>query len=202
MSLPKKKLSIYLFPKTKQIQDTVQNQKLNPHVCFTVKYSKSISFVVKHLETKWNSFLNGRSVKIFPKAVNFATGQHPGWSTSDDKILLSEISENNEKVELEYSIISKQDLKTNSPSFAMPMVSSNHNNSSMAPQLKTPVKNQLLSATLNTQEDSNDIFNSLWLKSEDERSLSLSFLNSPAPVALKRKFQEMEDEKSKKKKIQ
>jgi hypothetical protein len=183
-----------LFPKTKQIQDIVQNQKLNPHVCVTVKYSKPISFVVKHLETKWSSFLNGRIVKIFPKAVNFATGQHPGWSTSDDKILLSEISENNEKIELEYSIIAKQDLKIYSSSpFTVPT-----NSSVVLPQMKTPVKNQHLSSTLN--EDSNDIFNSLWLKSEDERSMSLSFLNSPAPVALKRKFQEKEEEKSKKKK--
>eukprot|EP01080_Neovahlkampfia_damariscottae_P009375 gene9375-1586_t len=207
MKTAKKKLTIYLSPKTNSVQELIKKSKMNPYLCLTVKYSKPISYVVKHLETKWSSILDeNKMIKIYPKTVNFATGQHKGWSSKEDEIFLTEISESKESIQLEYSFekIKKSPQKViHENSFPLPNINS------LIP--KTPMKstNFKSNSSINTTpsshfsgnsnlDDSTEIFNNLW-KQEEEKSLS--FLSSPY---FKRKFEseESSDEKSKKQKIE
>lgn len=102
-----KKVSIYLFPKSKEIENQIKKQNQNPYQHYTCKSNKSIGYVVEHLNKKYKK----ENINIFPKTIHFGTLNHKGWN-KDEKMLLSEICKER-SIELEYDIKEETNIISN-----------------------------------------------------------------------------------------
>ncbi|KAG2378625.1 hypothetical protein C9374_008264 [Naegleria lovaniensis] len=89
-----KKMVLQLLPRTEQLYKEINARGFNPGIQIKFKETKSASYVVQYLMTRWSTILAAlqvQQVRIYPRKINFGCATHSGWGIESTQHAMNKV---------------------------------------------------------------------------------------------------------------